>query len=227
VKNDLLYVLIDDPPVFGPMEALEQYLADLQAMPDFLGKASTIKRTKWYMARLKRSLHPAQLSFQFLTHLGTGQQGNMKISLAAHPVEVNRPVNGTTYQPAEGEELHPGDAGVVWGRTAQDAGRAQERSDRASEGKQAPPETPARPRSRRYTEGKFSVTKILPPILMDDPSIFDTPETLERYLADLQARPNFMGKDQAVQFAKRTIAMKKRIDQAHAAKMTAASKTKA
>jgi hypothetical protein len=62
------------------------------------------------------------------------------------------------------------------------------------------------------------VTKNLPIILMDDPNPFDTMESLERYLADLQAMPNFIGKDQAVKFTKTTIAMKKRMDQAHAAK---------
>jgi hypothetical protein len=121
LRKVLPIILIDDPPMFGPMEELERYLARVQAMPNFFLKASLVKQAKWCITRLKRSPRPAQLSFQFLNDIESRQPDKTNSLAASEHVQVNRPANGTTYQPAEGVKLHPGEAGVVWGRTAQDA----------------------------------------------------------------------------------------------------------
>jgi hypothetical protein len=54
VKDDLPYIMMDDPNPFRPLDTLEQYLADLQAMPDFILKKETIGRVKELIAQKKR-----------------------------------------------------------------------------------------------------------------------------------------------------------------------------
>jgi hypothetical protein len=47
VTRNLRLVVIDDPGPFDTLETWEQFLAEVQAMPDFLGKASTVQNAKW------------------------------------------------------------------------------------------------------------------------------------------------------------------------------------
>ena len=43
--------LLDDPGPFETLEIREQFLAEVEAMPDFHGKASTIDKAKWLIAQ--------------------------------------------------------------------------------------------------------------------------------------------------------------------------------
>jgi hypothetical protein len=54
VPDDLPYIMMDGPNSFGTLESLEQYLAELQAMPDFVLKESMIDQTEWFIARKKK-----------------------------------------------------------------------------------------------------------------------------------------------------------------------------
>jgi hypothetical protein len=64
-----------------------------------------------------------------------------------------------------------------------------------------------RPRGMEY-----SVPKDLPDIMMDGPSPFDTVESLEQSLAELQAMPDFKFKKETVARLKRFIALRKRLE---------------
>jgi hypothetical protein len=54
-KADLPIVMLDDPPPLATLETWEQYLAEVQSMPDFQGKKNRIAHAKWMIARKKRS----------------------------------------------------------------------------------------------------------------------------------------------------------------------------
>jgi hypothetical protein len=56
-----------------------------------------------------------------------------------------------------------------------------------------------------------SVPKDLPDIMMDGPSPFDTVETLEQSLAELQAMPDFEFKKEEIERVKRFIVLRKRL----------------
>jgi hypothetical protein len=120
VKNELPYILLDDPPMFGPLDSLEKYLADVQAMPNFVLKASTIKQAKWYIAQLKRTPSEVQLSFEFLHDIVSNTRNQAEGLLTPKHSISSQPASGTVYRSAEGVQ-HPGEAGVIWGRTARDA----------------------------------------------------------------------------------------------------------
>jgi hypothetical protein len=79
VTNHVPYILIDDPPTFGPLESLEKYLADVKAMPNFVLKAFTIEQAEWYIAQVKQSMGAAQLSFHFLDDTAASHQEPRKI----------------------------------------------------------------------------------------------------------------------------------------------------
>jgi hypothetical protein len=51
--------------------------------------------------------------------------------------------------------------------------------------------------------------KHLPTVMLDDPAPFDTLETWERFLAEVEAMPDFAGKDQTISHAKWYIEQKK------------------
>jgi hypothetical protein len=53
-KEDLPYIMMDGPNTFGTLESLEQYLAELQAMPDFNPKEELVDQTKWFIDRKKK-----------------------------------------------------------------------------------------------------------------------------------------------------------------------------
>jgi hypothetical protein len=59
---------------------------------------------------------------------------------------------------------------------------------------------------------EYSVPKDLPDIMMDGPSPFDTVESLERSLAELQAMPDFKSKKEEVERVKRFIVLRKRLE---------------
>jgi hypothetical protein len=54
VANDLPFKMIDDPSPLATLEELEQHLADLQAMPDFVLKAKYVQYAKKLIAQEKR-----------------------------------------------------------------------------------------------------------------------------------------------------------------------------
>jgi hypothetical protein len=54
VKSDLPYVMMDGPGPFDTVEMLEQHLAGLQAMPDFVLKAEKIEMVQQMIAQSKR-----------------------------------------------------------------------------------------------------------------------------------------------------------------------------
>ena len=51
VASNLPFIMMDGPNPFRTLESLEQYLAELQAMPDFDPKALLVEQTKWFIAR--------------------------------------------------------------------------------------------------------------------------------------------------------------------------------
>jgi hypothetical protein len=124
-KKQLPYILIDGPSPFGSLEIWERFLAEVQAMPDFLTKQMEIRSAKWMIASIKRwekkrELDARQLSFQFPDDAETSQQDETKAFLASQHSRTKRPASGTIYRPAGGVQ-HPGDMGVIFGRTASDA----------------------------------------------------------------------------------------------------------
>jgi len=54
VPNDLPFKMIDDPSPLATLEELEQHLAELQAMPDFVLKAQYVQYAKKLIAQEKR-----------------------------------------------------------------------------------------------------------------------------------------------------------------------------
>lgn len=54
--TNLPLVMLDDPGPFETLERWEQFLAEVEAMPDFQGKASTINNAKWLIAQKKQEL---------------------------------------------------------------------------------------------------------------------------------------------------------------------------
>jgi hypothetical protein len=54
VANDLPFKMMDDPSPLATLEELEQHLAELQAMPDFVLKAQHIEYAKQLIAQEKR-----------------------------------------------------------------------------------------------------------------------------------------------------------------------------
>ena len=48
-------VMLDDPGPFDTLETWEQFLAEVEAMPDFHGKASTIDNAKCLIAQKKHA----------------------------------------------------------------------------------------------------------------------------------------------------------------------------
>jgi hypothetical protein len=56
------------------------------------------------------------------------------------------------------------------------------------------------------------VPKDLPHIMMDGPSPFDTMESLEQSLAEIQAMPDFKFKKETVERVKGFIALRKRLE---------------
>jgi hypothetical protein len=59
---------------------------------------------------------------------------------------------------------------------------------------------------------EYSVPSNLPYIMMDGPSPFDTVESLERSLAELQAMPDFKNKKESVARVKGFIALRRRLE---------------
>jgi hypothetical protein len=55
IRFDICCAGGDDPSPLATLEMLEQHLADLQAMPDFVLKESMIDQTAWYIAQKKKS----------------------------------------------------------------------------------------------------------------------------------------------------------------------------
>jgi len=95
------------------------------SVPDFLTKQMEIRSAKWMIASIKRwekkrELGARQLSFQFPDDTETSQQDETKVFLASQHSRTKRPASGTIYRPAGGVQ-HPGDMGVIFGRTASDA----------------------------------------------------------------------------------------------------------
>jgi hypothetical protein len=56
VTSNLPLVMIDEPGPFDPVETWEQFLAEVQAMTDFHGKASIIDKAKWLILQKKDAL---------------------------------------------------------------------------------------------------------------------------------------------------------------------------
>jgi hypothetical protein len=56
VTANLRFVMLDDPGPFETLGIWEQFLAEVEAMPDFHGKASTIDNAKWLIAQKKHAL---------------------------------------------------------------------------------------------------------------------------------------------------------------------------
>jgi hypothetical protein len=54
VANDLPFKMLDDPSPLATLAELEQHLADLQAMPDFVLKEKYIQYAKKLIAQEKR-----------------------------------------------------------------------------------------------------------------------------------------------------------------------------
>jgi hypothetical protein len=124
-KKQLPYILIDGPSPFDSLETWERFLAEVQAMPDFVTKQMEIRSAKWMIASIKRwekkrELGARQLSFQFPDDTQTRQQDETKALLASEHSGTKRPASGTVYRPAGGVQ-HPGEMGVIFGRTASDA----------------------------------------------------------------------------------------------------------
>jgi hypothetical protein len=55
VTANLRFVMLDDPGPFENLETWEQFLAEVEAMPDFHGKASTIDNAKCLIAQKKHA----------------------------------------------------------------------------------------------------------------------------------------------------------------------------
>jgi hypothetical protein len=54
VSECLPTVLLDDPGLFDPLETWEQHLAEVQQMPDFLGKDQPVHRAKMMIAPINK-----------------------------------------------------------------------------------------------------------------------------------------------------------------------------
>ncbi len=54
--NNLRLVMLDDPGPFDTLETCEQFLAEVEAMPGFHGKAITIENVKLLIAHKKQEL---------------------------------------------------------------------------------------------------------------------------------------------------------------------------
>jgi hypothetical protein len=53
---NLPLMMLDDPGPFETLETWEQFLAEVEAMPDFHGKAGTIDNAKWLIAQKEQEL---------------------------------------------------------------------------------------------------------------------------------------------------------------------------
>jgi len=56
VTANLRLVMLDDPGPFDTLETWEQFLAEVQAMPDFLLKDSVMENAKWVISQKKAAL---------------------------------------------------------------------------------------------------------------------------------------------------------------------------
>ena len=56
VTANLRFVMLDDPGPFESLEAWEQFLAEVEAMPDFLLKESVVEHAIWVIAQKKPPL---------------------------------------------------------------------------------------------------------------------------------------------------------------------------
>ena len=93
-KKQLPYILIDGPSPFDSLQIWERFLAEVQAMPDFLTKQMEIRSAKWMIASIKRwekkrELGARQLSFQFPDDTETSQQDETKVFLASQHSRTN------------------------------------------------------------------------------------------------------------------------------------------
>jgi hypothetical protein len=57
----------------------------------------------------------------------------------------------------------------------------------------------------------------LPYQMLDDPNPFDTPDNLERHLAEVQARPDYVNKDSDIKHLRDLIEMSRRYSRAKTA----------
>jgi hypothetical protein len=80
VKSDLPFIMMGGPNPYGTLESLEQYLAELQAMPDFDPKALLVEQTNWFIARKER----------LEAERKTQECGGRKSSPAAAPVWIDQ-----------------------------------------------------------------------------------------------------------------------------------------
>jgi hypothetical protein len=48
--------MLDDPGLFEKLEIWEQFLAEVEAMPDFLLKESVLEHARWVIAQRKPAL---------------------------------------------------------------------------------------------------------------------------------------------------------------------------
>ena len=56
VTANLRLMMLDDPGPFDTLETWEQFLAEVQAMPDFLLKDSVMENAKWVISQKKPAL---------------------------------------------------------------------------------------------------------------------------------------------------------------------------
>ncbi len=56
VTANLRFVMLDDPGPFESLEIWEQFLAEVEAMPDFLLKESVVEHARWVIAQKKPPL---------------------------------------------------------------------------------------------------------------------------------------------------------------------------
>ena len=66
MTSDLRFVMIDGPGPFDTLETWEQFLAEVQSMPDFFGKESVVENAKWVIARNKQALAARRYGVQWL-----------------------------------------------------------------------------------------------------------------------------------------------------------------
>jgi hypothetical protein len=68
--------------MFDPVETREQFLAEVQAMPDFLGKVSTVQNAKWLTSRICPPLLAERNQFHVAQSVPTDEQALQKCRIA-------------------------------------------------------------------------------------------------------------------------------------------------
>jgi hypothetical protein len=66
MTSNLPMILIDEPGPYEPLQIWEQFLAEVEAMPDFRLKDRVVQNAKWLIAQKKQELRAKRHGVQWL-----------------------------------------------------------------------------------------------------------------------------------------------------------------